>query len=44
MTKYREVPWLPSLVLSQQSIVNSCNVFKKMVNHVLKRARELNIS
>ena len=39
MTKYRE-----SLRLSQQSIADSCNVSKKTVNRVLKRAKELDIS
>ncbi len=44
MTKYREILRLKSLGLSQQSIADSCNVSKKTVNRVLKRARELNIS
>ena len=44
MTKYREILRLSSLELSQQNIANSCNVSKKTVNRVLKRAKELNIS
>ena len=44
MTKYREILRLKSLGLSQQSIADSCNVSKKTVNRVLKRAKELNIS
>ncbi len=44
MTKYREILRLKSLELSQQSIVDSCNVSKKTVNRVLKRAEELGIS
>ena len=44
MTKYREILRLKSLGLSQQSIADSCNVSKKTVNCVLKRAKELNIS
>ena len=44
MTKYREILRLSSLGLSQQNIANSCNVSKKTVNRVLKRAKELNIS
>ena len=41
MTKYREILRLKSLGLSQQSIADSCNVSKKTVNRVLKRAKEL---
>ena len=44
MTKYREILRLKSLGLSQQSIADSCNVSKKTVNRILKRAKELNIS
>ena len=44
MTKYREILRLKSLGLSQQSIADSCNVSKKTVNRVLKRAEELGIS
>lgn len=44
MTKYRESLRLSSLRLSQQSIVDSCNVSKKTVNRVLRRAKELDIS
>ena len=44
MTKYRESHRLSSLGLSQQSIVDSCNVSKKTVNRVLRRAKELDIS
>ena len=43
MTKYREILHLASLGLSQQSIADSSGVSKKTVNHVLKRAKELNI-
>ena len=44
MTKYREILRLHALNLSQQDIATSCNVSKKTVNRVLKRAEELNIS
>ncbi len=44
MTKYREILRLNDLGLSQQDIVDSCNVSKKMVNRILKRAEELNVS
>ena len=44
MIKYREIFRLKSLGLSQQSIADSCNVSKKTVNRVLKRAKELDIS
>ena len=44
MTKYREILRLSGLGLSQQSIADSCNVSKKTVNRVLKRAEELGIS
>ena len=44
MTNYREILRLSSLGLSQQNIADSCNVSKKTVNRVLKRAKELNIS
>lgn len=43
MTKYREILRLSSLNLSQQNIADSCNVSKKTVNRVLKRAKELGI-
>lgn len=43
MTKYREILRLASLDLTQQSIADSCNVSKKTVNRVLKRANELNV-
>ena len=41
MTKYREILRLKSLEFSQQNIADSCNVSKKTVNRVLKRAKEL---
>ena len=44
MTKYREILRLSSMGISQQNIANSCNVSKKTVNRVLKRAKELNVS
>ena len=44
MTKYREILRLSSLGLSQQNIAYSCNVSKKTVNRVLRRAKELDIS
>ena len=44
MTKYREILRLHSLKLSQQAIADSCNVSKKTVNSVLKKAKEKNIS
>lgn len=44
MTKYREILRLSGLGLSQQNIADSCNVSKKTVNRVLRRAKELNIS
>ena len=44
MTKYREILRLKSLGLSQQSIADSCNVSKKTVNRILRRAKELDIS
>ena len=44
MTKYREILRLSSLNLSQQNIADRCNVSKKTVNRVLKRAKELDIS
>ncbi len=44
MTKYREILRLKNLGLGQQSIADSCNVSKKKVNRVLKRAKELDIS
>ena len=43
MTKYREILRLLSLGLSQQSIADSCNVSKKTVNRVIKRAKEINL-
>ena len=43
MTKYREILRLNALNLSQQDIASSCNVSKKTVNRVLKRAKELSI-
>ncbi len=39
MTKYREILRLSGLGLSQQNIADSCNVSKKTVNRVLKRAK-----
>lgn len=44
LTKYREILRLSSLGLSQQNIADSCNVSKKTVNRVLRRAKELDIS
>ncbi len=44
MTKYREILRLYSLGISQDRIASSCNVSKKTVNRVLKRADELNVS
>ena len=44
MTKYQEILRLSGLGLSQQNIADNCNVSKKTVNCVLKRARELDIS
>lgn len=44
MTKYREILRLSGLGLNQQNIADSCNVSKKTVNRVLKRAKELDIS
>ena len=44
MTKYREILRLSSLGLSQQNIADSCNVSKKTVNRVLRRAKEIDIS
>ena len=44
MTKYREILRLSSLGLSQQNIADSCNVSKKTVNRVLRRAKKLDIS
>lgn len=43
MTRYQEILRLKSLNLSQQNIADSCNVSKKTVNRVLKRATELGI-
>ena len=43
MTKYREILRLSGLGLSQQNIADSCNVSKKTVNRVLRRAKELDI-
>lgn len=43
MTKYYEILRLPSLEFRQKNIDDSSNVSKKMVNRVLKRAKELNI-
>lgn len=43
MTEYQEVLYLASLGLSQQNIVDSSGVSRKMVNRVLKCAKELNI-
>ena len=39
MTKYREILRLSGLGLSQQNIADSCNVSKKTVNRVLRRAK-----
>lgn len=44
MTKYREILRLSGLELSQQNIADSCNVSKKTVNRILKKAKELDIS
>ena len=44
MTKYREIIRLGDLGISQEEIAGSCNVSKKPVNRVLKRAAELQIS
>ena len=44
MTKYREILRLSGLGLSQQNIADSCNVSKKTVNRILRRAKELDIS
>ena len=44
MTNYREILRLSALGFSQQNIAYSCNVSKKTVNRVLKKAQELNIS
>ena len=44
MTKYREIFRLSSLGTCQQNIADSCNVSKKTVNRVLRRAQELDIS
>ena len=44
MTKYREILRLKRLNLSQQNIAHRCNVSKKTVNRVLKRAEELGIA
>lgn len=44
MTKYQDILRLKSLNLSQQNIAHSCNVSKKAVNRILKRAKEPGIS
>ena len=44
MTKYREIIRLKSLGISQDGIAGSCQVSKKTVNRVLKRAEELHIA
>lgn len=45
MTKYREILRLSSMGIRQQNIAASCNVSKKTVmNRVLKKAKELNLS
>ena len=44
MTKYREIIRLGDLGISQEEIAGSCNVSKKTVNRVLKRAAEMQIS
>ena len=44
MTKYREIIRLKSLGISQDGIAGSCQVSKKTVNRVLKRAEELHIT
>ena len=44
MTKYREILRLSTLGFSQQNIADSCGISKKMVNRVLKKAKELNVS
>lgn len=38
MSKYREILWLASLSLNQQSIADGCNVSKKTMNWILKHA------
>ena len=43
MAKYREIIRLKSLGISQDGIAGSCQVSKKTVNRVLKRAEELHI-
>jgi len=44
MTKYRDILRLASLGISQQNIADSCNVSKKTVNRILKRAKEINLA
>lgn len=44
MTNYREILRISALGLSQQNIAYSCNVFKKTVNRILRKAQEANIS
>ena len=38
MSKHREILWLASLSLSQQSIADDCNVSKKTMSRILKHA------
>ena len=44
MTKYREILRLHSLGLTQQNIAYGCNVSKKTVNAVIKKAKEMDIT
>ena len=44
MTNYREILRLSALGFSQQNIAYSCNVSKKTVNRILRKAQEANIS
>ena len=44
MTKYREILRLKSMGLSERSIAQSCNVSRKTVTKVTKRAEEIHLS
>ena len=44
MTKYREILRLKSMGLSERSIAQSCNVSRKTVAKVTKRAEEIHLS
>lgn len=44
MTKYREILRLKSMELSERSIAQSCNVSRKTVAKVTKRAEEIHLS